>query len=168
MSSGPTASSTPGCHSRNASGVLGATTTGSAVNAPRSRSVLARWRASYSPLMGQQKARRLLASPGNERSRLRSISRRQASRTAGVTRARSEMSRSRCVLRQAFSEVVSIDGWYAYPMILKHFRIFSSLFLVLAAPVWAAAVKPDQEFLGAYDGYRAGNAMKLSKHAKYL
>ena len=98
--SGPTASSMPGCHSRKASGVLGATTTGSAVNAPRLRSVLARCRASYSPLIGQQKARRLRASPGNDRSRLPSICLRQASSTAGVTRSRSEMSRSRCVLRQ--------------------------------------------------------------------
>src|SRR5262245_44474022 len=52
-------------------------------------------------------------------------------------------------------------------MILKHFRIISSMLLLAAAPAWAA-VKPDQELLGAYDAYRAGNVMKLARHAKYL
>ena len=52
-------------------------------------------------------------------------------------------------------------------MILKYFRNFSSVLLILAAPAFAA-VKPDQELLGAYDAYRAGSAMKLAKHAKYL
>jgi len=52
-------------------------------------------------------------------------------------------------------------------MILKYFRNLSSVLLLLAAPAFAA-VKPDQELLGAYDAYRAGSAMKLAKHAKYL
>jgi soluble lytic murein transglycosylase len=52
-------------------------------------------------------------------------------------------------------------------MILKYFRNLSSVLLIAAAPAFGA-VKPDQELLGAYDAYRAGNAMKLARHAKYL
>jgi soluble lytic murein transglycosylase len=59
-------------------------------------------------------------------------------------------------------------------MILKYFRCFGStltvssvLALAFAAP-GLAAVKPDQELLGAYDGYRAGNAMRVARHAKNL
>src|SRR5262245_30109943 len=172
MSSGPFASSMPGCHSRKTSGVLGATTTGSAVNAPRARSVLARWRASYSPLIGQQKARRQVASPGKDSSRLRSIRSRQASRTSGVTRSRSEMSRSRCVLRHALSSAVSIaGGMLSYSMILKYFRDLSSILAGLALTgVTAAATvaTPDHALVGAYDAYRAGNALRLARHAKDL
>ena len=50
-----------------------ATTTGSAVNAPRSRSVLTRCRPSYSPRIGQQKASLAVARPGNARARWASI-----------------------------------------------------------------------------------------------
>jgi soluble lytic murein transglycosylase len=52
-------------------------------------------------------------------------------------------------------------------MILKYFRYLSSVLLVIAAPAWAAA-GPDKEFIGAYDAYRAGNAMSLARHAKAL
>jgi len=52
-------------------------------------------------------------------------------------------------------------------MILKYFRNLSSILLLAAAPA-LAAVNPDQEFLGAYDAYRAGNPMKLARHAKFL
>src|SRR5688500_16756506 len=94
MSSAPFASVTPGCHSRKASGGRGATTTGRGVNAARLRSVLATWRASCSPLIGQQKARRQRARPGNARSSAASIRRRQASRTGGASASRAAMSRS--------------------------------------------------------------------------
>jgi soluble lytic murein transglycosylase len=52
-------------------------------------------------------------------------------------------------------------------MILKYFRNLSSVLLILSAPAFAA-VNADKEFLGAYDAYRAGNAMNLARHAKYL
>src|SRR6266702_2714703 len=69
--SGPPASFTPGRHSRKTSGVLGATTTGSAVVAPRRRKAEARWRASYSFLYGQQNARMPSTRSGKARSFLR-------------------------------------------------------------------------------------------------
>src|SRR3954468_2130433 len=53
-------------------------------------------------------------------------------------------------------------------MILKYFRKLSSVLLLLLAAPALAAVKPDQELLGAYDAYRAGNALKLARHAKHL
>src|SRR5258706_7125446 len=69
MASGPSANFTPGCHSRKISGVFGATTTGSAVLAPRRRKAAARWRGSYSFLYGQQNARIPCTRSGNVRSR---------------------------------------------------------------------------------------------------
>ena len=49
------------------------TTAGTAVSAPRSRSLCARRRASYSPRIGQQKASFTAARPGSERSRWASM-----------------------------------------------------------------------------------------------
>src|SRR5687768_15787860 len=57
-------------------------------------------------------------------------------------------------------------------MILKYFRNLSSVLFVAvgtaAAASAAAAQNPDQALLGAYDAYRAGNAMRLARHAKDL
>ena len=53
-------------------------------------------------------------------------------------------------------------------MILKYFRNFSSLLLLVAGSAVAAPPNPDRELLGAYDAYRAGNAMRLARHAKDL
>jgi soluble lytic murein transglycosylase len=56
-------------------------------------------------------------------------------------------------------------------MILKYFRNLSSIGLLLAG---TAAASPsadraaDQALIGAYDAYRAGNAMRLARHAKDL
>jgi soluble lytic murein transglycosylase len=53
-------------------------------------------------------------------------------------------------------------------MILKYFRNISSVLLALAGSAFAAAPQPDRELIGAYDAYRAGNAMRLARHAKDL
>jgi len=57
-------------------------------------------------------------------------------------------------------------------MILKYFRhlssLLGSLLFAVAAPSAAATANPDKELLGAYDSYRAGNAMNLARHARYL
>ena len=57
-------------------------------------------------------------------------------------------------------------------MILKYFRVVglfvSSVLLAPAGSAFAAAPQPDREFIGAYDSYRAGNAMRLARHAKDL
>ena len=52
-------------------------------------------------------------------------------------------------------------------MILKYFRNFSAVLLALAGSA-VAAPQADQALLGAYDAYRAGNAMRLARHAKDL
>ncbi len=116
MPSGPGASATPGCHSRKTSGWRGATTTGSAVTAPRPRSASARGRASYSPRIGQQKPTVAPARPGNERSRCASMRRRKPSSVAGSRRSRAAISRSRSAARQVLSssEVIT-PSCYIYP-----------------------------------------------------
>ena len=48
-------------------------------------------------------------------------------------------------------------------MIFKHFRYLSAVLAVIAAPVLAGV---DDHVLGAFDAYRAGDPMKLAKHAK--
>ena len=54
-------------------------------------------------------------------------------------------------------------------MILKYFRNLSSvLFAIAGTAAVAAPAQPDQALLGAYDAYRAGNAMRLARHAKDL
>jgi soluble lytic murein transglycosylase len=56
-------------------------------------------------------------------------------------------------------------------MILKYFRNLSSIGLLLAGAAGAAQSSEraaDQALLGAYDAYRAGNAMRLARHAKDL
>src|SRR5688572_3923293 len=53
-------------------------------------------------------------------------------------------------------------------MILKYFRNLSSVLFALAGTALAAPPQPDQALLGAYDAYRAGNAMRLARHAKDL
>jgi len=52
-------------------------------------------------------------------------------------------------------------------MILKYFRYFSSV-LVLVAGGALAAPNPDRAVIGAYDAYRAGNAISLARYAKEL
>ena len=95
MPCGPDARATPGCHSRKTRGCLGATTTGSAVTAPRSRSLSTRRRASYSPRMGQQKASFAAVRPGNERQRWASMRWWKRSRVAASRPSRAAISRSR-------------------------------------------------------------------------
>ena len=51
-------------------------------------------------------------------------------------------------------------------MIFKHFRYFS-LVLALSAPP-ALAASADDSLLAAFDAYRAGDAIKFSRHAKKL
>jgi soluble lytic murein transglycosylase len=54
-------------------------------------------------------------------------------------------------------------------MILKYFRKLSSLlFAVAGTAAVAAPAQPDQALIGAYDAYRAGNAMRLERYAKDL
>src|SRR5207237_334950 len=48
-------------------------------------------------------------------------------------------------------------------MIFKHFRYLSAVFALAAAPALASV---DDHVLGAFDAYRAGDPMKLAKHAK--
>jgi soluble lytic murein transglycosylase len=52
-------------------------------------------------------------------------------------------------------------------MIFKHFRYFSVLLALIAAPVHAAN-GADESLLAAFDAYRAGDAIKFSRHAKKL
>src|SRR6185503_6191218 len=167
MSNAPRASVTPGCHSRNASGCRGATTTGSAVNAPFSRSVLAKWRASYSPLMGQQKARRELASPGNERSRVESMRRRHSSSCAAETAVRAAIKFSRCALRQALRSA-SLKDMLSEFMTLPRWRNLAGAVTLATAAGFAAGAPSDPAVLGAFDAYRAGDALKFARHARGL
>jgi soluble lytic murein transglycosylase len=51
-------------------------------------------------------------------------------------------------------------------MLFKHFRHFSLLLALSAAPAFGAG--QDDSLLAAFDAYRAGDAMKLSRHAKKL
>ncbi len=51
-------------------------------------------------------------------------------------------------------------------MLFKHFRHLSLLLALTAAPVLGAS--QDEALLAAFDAYRAGDAMKLSRHAKKL
>ena len=52
-------------------------------------------------------------------------------------------------------------------MIFKHFRYFS-LVAALSAPPALAASGADDSLLAAFDAYRAGDALKFSRHAKKL
>src|SRR3954469_14183342 len=167
MSSAPRASFTPGCHSRKASGCRGATTTGSAVNAPRARSVLAKWRTSYSPLIGQQKARRSRASPGNERSRYASIRRRHSSRCAAGSAVRIAISFSRCALRQALSSV-SLKDMLEFMTLRRLRNLAVAVFALVAGSAAAAAPTRDEALLAAYDAYRAGDALKFARATRSL
>src|SRR5438128_8895797 len=51
-------------------------------------------------------------------------------------------------------------------MIFKHFRYFQYLSAVLALAAAPALASVDDHVLGAFDAYRAGDPMKLAKHAK--
>lgn len=51
-------------------------------------------------------------------------------------------------------------------MLFKHFRHVSLLLALSAAPAFGAS--QDDSLLAAFDAYRAGDAMKLSRHAKKL
>jgi soluble lytic murein transglycosylase len=51
-------------------------------------------------------------------------------------------------------------------MLFKHFRHLSLLLALSAAPAFGAS--EDDALLAAFDAYRAGDAMKLSRHAKKL
>ena len=52
-------------------------------------------------------------------------------------------------------------------MILKYFRYFSSVLFLLAGTA-SAKSDADQAVMGAYDAYRAGNALRLARYAKDL
>ena len=52
-------------------------------------------------------------------------------------------------------------------MIFKHFRYFSAVLALIAAPAHAAR-GADDSLLAAFDAYRAGDAIKFSRHAKKL
>ena len=52
-------------------------------------------------------------------------------------------------------------------MILKVFWRLAAIF-ALAAPVALSAATPDESLLGAYDAYRAGDALKFARHARNL
>src|SRR2546425_1236673 len=167
MSSGPLARATPGCHSRNTSGERGATMAGSAVNAPRLRSVLARWRASYSFFTGQQKATRLRSSPGNERAIKPSMRSRQESSCAGESAKRAVIKRSRCVFRHVFRATASTCVLSFASMIFKGILGASVALWLAAAPAFAGN-SSDDVLLGAFDAYRAGDPIKFAKHAQKL
>src|SRR5256885_2648948 len=93
------------------SGVVGATTTGSAVLAPSRRRAAARWRASYSFLYGQQNASTPCTRSGNARSRWWSMRERSSARVSWVSASRSRRSLVRSFLRQAkISEGVMGEG----------------------------------------------------------
>src|SRR6266705_3363103 len=167
MSSGPLARATTGCHSRNTSGERGATMAGSAVNAPRLRSVLARWRASYSFFTGQQKATRLRSSPGNERAIKPSMRSRQESSCAGESAKRAVIKRSRCVFRHVFRATASTRVLSFASMIFKEILGASVALWLAAAPAFAGN-SSDDALLGAFDAYRAGDPIKFAKHAQKL
>ena len=52
-------------------------------------------------------------------------------------------------------------------MILKVFRYLAAI-VALAAPLALSAATPDESLLGAYDAYRAGDALKFARHARNL
>src|SRR2546427_1207418 len=167
MSSGPLARATPGCHSRNTSGERAATMAGSAVNAPRLRSVLARWRASSSFFTGQQKATRLRSSPGNERAIKPSMRSRQESSCAGESAKRAVIKRSRCVFRHVFRATASTRVLSFASMIFKEILGASVALWLAAAPAFAGN-SSDDALLGAFDAYRAGDPIRFAKHAQKL
>ncbi len=51
-------------------------------------------------------------------------------------------------------------------MLFKHFRHLSLVIALSAAPAFGAST--DEALLAAFDAYRAGDAMKFSRHAKRL
>ena len=51
-------------------------------------------------------------------------------------------------------------------MLFKHFRHLSLVIALSAAPAFGAST--DEALLGAFDAYRAGDAMKFARHAKRL
>src|SRR5258708_25811209 len=53
-------------------------------------------------------------------------------------------------------------------MILKRFCSISVAFSVVLSGIAALAAAADEAVLGAYDAYRAGDAMKLARHTKKL
>src|SRR5437667_4560251 len=167
MSSGPLARATPGCHSRNPSGERGATMAGGAVNAPRRRSVLAWWRASYSFLTGQQDATLLRCSAGTERAMRRSMRSRQESSCAGESAKRAVIKRSRCVFRHVFRATASTRVLSFASMIFKEILGASVALWLAAAPAFAGN-SSDDALLGAFDAYRAGDPIRFAKHAQKL
>src|SRR5436190_2345621 len=94
--------------------------------------------------------------------------RRHWSSRPGSTAMRAAISRSRSALRQSLSEA-GVDIRNLSLMILKELRKLGAavLFGVLPLVASAAAVS-DEAVLGAYDAYRAGDALKLARYAKKL
>jgi soluble lytic murein transglycosylase len=50
-------------------------------------------------------------------------------------------------------------------MIFKHFRFVATILALSTANAWGAS-RADEAVLGAFDAYRAGDAIKLSRHAR--
>src|SRR3954463_1610196 len=94
--------------------------------------------------------------------------RRHWSSWAGSTVIRAAISRSRSALRQSLSEA-GVDIRDLSLMILKELRKLGAVVLFGALPfATQAAAAPDEAVLGAYDAYRAGDALKLARYAKKL
>src|ERR1044072_4020850 len=111
--------------------------------------------------MGQQKARRRLASPGKESSRKRSMRCRQASSVAGGSQARA--------LGTAPGLEVGGDGSHAVGSFMIRCILRNlAVALTLVSATAFGANGTDEAVLAAFDAYRAGDPIKLAKHAKKL
>ena len=56
---------------------------------------------------------------------------------------------------------------FCLSMIFKHFRYLAAVLAFSTANAWASD-RSDEAFLAAFDAYRAGDAMKFSRHAKRI
>src|SRR5256885_972936 len=161
------------------SGVVGATTTGSAVLAPSRRRAAARWRASYSFLYGQQNASIPCTRSGNARSRWWSIRERSSASVSWASASRSRKSRVRSLLRQAESSEGVMRGALhlarKMPVVFYQRReltlmralvrpVYLAVALAAAAPACAAKLDAqDAALLAARDAFEANHRAKIGR-----
>src|SRR3989440_9046982 len=94
---------------------------------------------------------------------------RQDSRTAGAIAMRAAISRSRSLLRQRLSSAASrVIAGASLAMIFNVFRVLvTTLCMALGAAAFGST-ESDEAVLGAYDAYRAGDALRYARYAKKL
>src|SRR5437868_2281364 len=95
--------------------------------------------------------------------------RRQRSSWPPSSAMRAATSRSRSALRQSLSEAGAAAGIRILSlMIIGRLRNLAVLAAAAALPLAVQAGPSDEALLGAYDAYRAGDALKFARYAKRL